>query len=328
MAKRIRPLLNRNVVTTSSTANAFTTLSQRQILIPPFVDSRTTGAATAMKVAMCYKTTTATGCGAVAATTLPFTTSTTSLPVLPFTTDTIARKHILKKLLLSSSATAAAAVRGSSRRGNSANECANSLTCSGSGGSGRGPMSIKEARERVRDIPLWTLDVLGGGTGTGDKKIHANNKSNNSLLYDVDSTTTGGPGGTTGSSGTSNSVHNTATAAATAAAAATTTTITTTMSTGSASKEHEQQQLLVLRRCFVARNFVSAMAFLQRVADVAEAANHHPDLHLTQWRNVELVIHTHSIAGLTPDDFELAKRLDALPVEYSPKFARNNGLHN
>lgn len=50
-------------------------------------------------------------------------------------------------------------------------------------------------------------------------------------------------------------------------------------------------------RSFVAKNFVSAMAFLNEVATVAEEQGHHPDLHLTQYRNVELRLQTHSMGG-------------------------------
>lgn len=50
-------------------------------------------------------------------------------------------------------------------------------------------------------------------------------------------------------------------------------------------------------RSFVATNFVTAMAFLNEVAKVAEEEGHHPDLHLTQYRNVEIRLQTHSMGG-------------------------------
>lgn len=43
-----------------------------------------------------------------------------------------------------------------------------------------------------------------------------------------------------------------------------------------------------ISRFFVAKNFVAAIDFFRRVADVAEEANHHPDLHLTDYRNVKV----------------------------------------
>ncbi len=50
-----------------------------------------------------------------------------------------------------------------------------------------------------------------------------------------------------------------------------------------------------LSRSFVAKNFAAAMAFLNEVGAVAEAEGHHPDLHLTGYRNVEIVLYTHAV---------------------------------
>jgi 4a-hydroxytetrahydrobiopterin dehydratase len=52
--------------------------------------------------------------------------------------------------------------------------------------------------------------------------------------------------------------------------------------------KHVKGQPPRLTRSFVARDFASAMAFLNGVAVVAEREGHHPDLHLTGWRNVEV----------------------------------------
>lgn len=52
-------------------------------------------------------------------------------------------------------------------------------------------------------------------------------------------------------------------------------------------------------RSFVAKNFVAAVAFLNAVAEVAEAQGHHPDMHLTEYRNVEIRLHTFSMGGMT-----------------------------
>jgi 4a-hydroxytetrahydrobiopterin dehydratase len=54
------------------------------------------------------------------------------------------------------------------------------------------------------------------------------------------------------------------------------------------------------------------MAFLQRVAEVAEREGHHPDLHLEGYRNVWVEIFTHSTGGLTERDLQLGARIDAL----------------
>jgi pterin-4a-carbinolamine dehydratase len=79
-----------------------------------------------------------------------------------------------------------------------------------------------------------------------------------------------------------------------------------------------------LRRSFVAKSFAAALAWFTAVADVAERANHHPDLHLTDYRTVTVQIRTIDAGGLTVTDFRLAQLLDALPVEYSPKWLKQS----
>ncbi|HEX6985690.1 MAG TPA: 4a-hydroxytetrahydrobiopterin dehydratase [Planctomycetaceae bacterium] len=58
------------------------------------------------------------------------------------------------------------------------------------------------------------------------------------------------------------------------------------------------------------KNFRDAMAFLNRIADVAEAEQHHPDVHLTGYRNVRIALTTHAIGGLSENDFILAAKID------------------
>jgi 4a-hydroxytetrahydrobiopterin dehydratase len=59
------------------------------------------------------------------------------------------------------------------------------------------------------------------------------------------------------------------------------------------------------------KDFVGAMAFVNRVADRAEAANHHPDIDI-RWNKVRLALSTHSEGGLTRNDFALAAEIEAL----------------
>jgi 4a-hydroxytetrahydrobiopterin dehydratase len=66
------------------------------------------------------------------------------------------------------------------------------------------------------------------------------------------------------------------------------------------------------------KNFVKALAFCQRIGDLAEAEQHHPDLHLTGYRHLEVVITTHAIGGLSINDFILAAKIDALDSNDSP----------
>ena len=59
-------------------------------------------------------------------------------------------------------------------------------------------------------------------------------------------------------------------------------------------------------------DFGAAMAFVNRVADLAEEANHHPDILVHGWNRVRLTLSTHSEGGLTEADFALAARVDEL----------------
>jgi 4a-hydroxytetrahydrobiopterin dehydratase len=63
------------------------------------------------------------------------------------------------------------------------------------------------------------------------------------------------------------------------------------------------------------KDFATALDFFARVGQVAEAEDHHPDLHLTGYRNVSIELSTHAVGGLTENDFILAAKIDRLPVE-------------
>ena len=69
-----------------------------------------------------------------------------------------------------------------------------------------------------------------------------------------------------------------------------------------------------LSKSFVTRNFASALDYLNRAGAVAEAQGHHPDLHITGYRTVKVVVYTHSTGGLCLNDFILASRLDLLQI--------------
>jgi 4a-hydroxytetrahydrobiopterin dehydratase len=59
-------------------------------------------------------------------------------------------------------------------------------------------------------------------------------------------------------------------------------------------------------------DFMTALDFFHRIADVAEAEDHHPDLHLSGYRNVTVELWTHAAGGLTDNDFIMAAKIDAL----------------
>ena len=59
------------------------------------------------------------------------------------------------------------------------------------------------------------------------------------------------------------------------------------------------------------KNFAEALAFVNRVGELAESQGHHPDIWFT-WGKARLEIRTHKIDGLTESDFILAAKIDQL----------------
>ena len=69
-----------------------------------------------------------------------------------------------------------------------------------------------------------------------------------------------------------------------------------------------------LRREWRVKDFDTALAFFNQVGEIADAEDHHPDLHLTGYRNVAIELSTHALGGLSENDFILAAKIDQLPV--------------
>jgi 4a-hydroxytetrahydrobiopterin dehydratase len=69
-----------------------------------------------------------------------------------------------------------------------------------------------------------------------------------------------------------------------------------------------------LEKTFRFPDFISALAFVNRVGAVAEEEGHHPDLALS-WGRVQMTTYTHSIKGLSESDFILAAKTDRLAQE-------------
>jgi 4a-hydroxytetrahydrobiopterin dehydratase len=76
----------------------------------------------------------------------------------------------------------------------------------------------------------------------------------------------------------------------------------------------ERQNIQRLERLFKFKNFVEAMAFTDKVGELAEAEAHHPAL-LTEWGKVTVTWWTHKIKGLHRNDFIMAAKTDQL---YTP----------
>ena len=69
-----------------------------------------------------------------------------------------------------------------------------------------------------------------------------------------------------------------------------------------------------IRRSFKFDSYMDGVTFVNEVAEIAERANHHPDIDL-RWCRVDLLLTTHSEDGLTQLDFDVAVEIDALRPE-------------
>ncbi len=63
------------------------------------------------------------------------------------------------------------------------------------------------------------------------------------------------------------------------------------------------------------KNFAAAVKFINLVAILAEQENHHPDIHLTDYRQLKIDLSTHAIGGLSENDFIMATKINQLVPE-------------
>ena len=68
-----------------------------------------------------------------------------------------------------------------------------------------------------------------------------------------------------------------------------------------------------ISKLYIMRDFSAAIAFMKTIHPVAQAEDHHPDLHLTNYRRLRIVLSTHKVGGLSDKDFILAAKIEALP---------------
>ena len=73
----------------------------------------------------------------------------------------------------------------------------------------------------------------------------------------------------------------------------------------------EREGVMIVRNLQV-ENFAAALALVNRIGEVAEALDHHPDILLHGWNKLRLSVTTHDTGGLTERDFELAARVEEL----------------
>lgn len=70
-----------------------------------------------------------------------------------------------------------------------------------------------------------------------------------------------------------------------------------------------------IEKKFQFSNFTDAVCLLNRIAEIAEEINHHPDLHLVDYKYLKIVLSTHSAGGLTQLDFQLAAQIEEVARE-------------
>ncbi len=70
-----------------------------------------------------------------------------------------------------------------------------------------------------------------------------------------------------------------------------------------------------IRKEWRVKNFVAGLDFFNRIGQLAEEEGHHPDLHLTAYRDVAVELWTHAIGGLSENDFIVAAKIEQVPVD-------------
>ena len=70
----------------------------------------------------------------------------------------------------------------------------------------------------------------------------------------------------------------------------------------------------MIYREFILQDFMAAIDLIDRIAHIAEDEKHHPDIHLTQYRNLRVALTTHDVGGLSQKDFTVALKIKDLPM--------------
>jgi len=67
-----------------------------------------------------------------------------------------------------------------------------------------------------------------------------------------------------------------------------------------------------IERAFTLKNFVACVDFINKINGIAEDEMHHPDLHLTGYKNLRVVLYTHALGGVTENDLIVAAKINQL----------------
>ena len=63
---------------------------------------------------------------------------------------------------------------------------------------------------------------------------------------------------------------------------------------------------------FKFKDFKEALSFINKIGEIAESENHHPNIYLYGWNKVRITLTTHAIGGLSINDFILASKIDRI----------------
>ena len=67
-----------------------------------------------------------------------------------------------------------------------------------------------------------------------------------------------------------------------------------------------------IERSLILKNFVACVHLINKIKDIAEDEMHHPDLHLTGFKNLKIVLYTHALGGVTENDLIVAAKINQL----------------
>jgi len=70
----------------------------------------------------------------------------------------------------------------------------------------------------------------------------------------------------------------------------------------------------MIYREFIVHDFMAAIVLIDCIARIAEEEKHHPDIHLTQYRNLRVGLTSHDLGGLSEKDFNVAREINSLPI--------------
>jgi 4a-hydroxytetrahydrobiopterin dehydratase len=67
-----------------------------------------------------------------------------------------------------------------------------------------------------------------------------------------------------------------------------------------------------IERAFTLKNFVACVELINKIKNIAEEQQHHPDLHLTGYKNLKVVLYTHALGGVTENDLIVAAKINQI----------------